>query len=61
MMADRRGKFNFSVTASHTQNTNTEIINMSLPAFQLNMDRINPFAPKVGAQKTAIQKKSVEI
>ncbi len=48
--------FNFSVTASHTQNTNTEKISMSLPSFQLNMDRINPFAPKVGSQKTAIQK-----
>lgn len=48
--------FNFTASASHSQNTNTEIISMTLPSFILNMDRINPFAPKSGSQKNAIQK-----
>ncbi len=48
--------FNMSVSASHTQNTNTEIITMSLPSLQLNMDRIYPFAPKSGSKQNALQK-----
>jgi len=48
--------FNLSVSATHSQNTNTEVINMSLPALQLSMDRIYPFAPKSGAKKNALQK-----
>jgi hypothetical protein len=45
-----------SVTASHAQNTNTEVITMSLPTLQVNMDRIYPFAPKSGTKKNALQK-----
>ena len=48
--------FNFSVSASHSQNTNTEVITMVLPSVQFNMDRIYPFAPKSGSQKNALQK-----
>ncbi|WP_152287813.1 putative LPS assembly protein LptD [Flavicella marina] len=48
--------FNFSVSASHSQNTNTEEITMTLPSLQFNMDRIFPFAPKSGTQKNAFQK-----
>ena len=48
--------FNFSASATHSQNTNTEVINMSLPSLLLNMDRIYPFAGKSGAKKNAIQK-----
>lgn len=48
--------FNFSISASHSQNTNTEVITMVLPSIQFNMDRIYPFAPKSGSQKNAIQK-----
>ena len=48
--------FNLSVTASHAQNTNTEVITMSLPTLQVNMDRIYPFAPKSGTKKNALQK-----
>ena len=47
--------FNMSATATHTQNTNTESIIMSLPAVQLSMDRIYPFAPKTGSKKNALQ------
>jgi len=48
--------FSLSASASHSQNTNTEIISMSLPSLQLNMDRIYPFAPKSGSKKNALQK-----
>jgi hypothetical protein len=48
--------FNFSLSATHSQNTNTEVINMSLPSFLLNMDRIYPFASKSGSQKNALQR-----
>tara|TARA_R110001583_G_scaffold114876_3_gene265371 strand:- start:37523 stop:40132 length:2610 start_codon:yes stop_codon:yes gene_type:complete len=48
--------FNLSLSATHSQNTNTEKISMSLPSLQVNMDRIYPFAPKSGAKKNALQK-----
>ena len=37
---------NFSVTATHSQNTNTQAIDMTLPTFQASVDRIFPFAKK---------------
>ena len=46
---------NLSLTATHSQNTNTETINMTLPTFQGSVSRIYPFAPKVGAKKGIIQ------
>ena len=46
---------NVSVTATHSQNTNTESINMTLPTFQGSVDRIFPFAPKTGSKKGAFQ------
>ncbi len=48
--------FNMNVTATHTQNTNTETINMTLPSLQLNMDRIFPFSGKGGVKSNPIQK-----
>lgn len=43
---------NLSVTASHSQNTNTKSIEMTLPAIRASMERIYPFAkqgqPKKG-------------
>ncbi|MEO5776641.1 MAG: putative LPS assembly protein LptD [Flavobacterium sp.] len=42
---------NFSLTASHQQNTNTEKISMTLPTLQVNVDRMYPFAPKDGTKK----------
>ena len=42
---------NFSLTATHSQNTNTEQINMTLPTLQLSVDRMYPFAPKEGSKK----------
>ena len=46
---------NISVTATHSQNTNTEQINMTLPTFQGSVSRIFPFAPKSGSKKGIIQ------
>ncbi|CAL2101745.1 LPS-assembly protein LptD [Tenacibaculum sp. 190130A14a] len=48
--------FNMNVTATHSQNTNTQQITMTLPSLQLNMDRIYPFAGKGGVKKNPIQK-----
>jgi len=48
--------FNFSASATHSQNTNTEEIQMSLPSFMLNMDRIYPFKGKSGAKNNALTK-----
>jgi lipopolysaccharide assembly outer membrane protein LptD (OstA) len=46
---------NINVTATHSQNTNTEQINMTLPTFQGSVGRVFPFAPKVGSKKGIIQ------
>ena len=48
--------FNMSLSFTHSQNTNTQEITMTLPSLQLNMDRIYPFVGKNGAKKNAIQK-----
>lgn len=48
--------FNLNVSATHSQNTNTEDINMTLPSAQLTMDRVFPFAGKGGIKKNPIQK-----
>lgn len=42
---------NLSLTATHSQNTQTEQINMTLPTLQASVDRIFPFAPKDGIKK----------
>ena len=47
--------FNMNMSLTHTQNTNTEQIDMNLPSLQLSMDRIYPFAPKSGTKKNPIQ------
>ncbi|MCF7560119.1 LPS-assembly protein LptD [Sabulilitoribacter multivorans] len=46
---------NYSVTATHSQNTNTETINMTLPTFQGSVGRMYPFASKTGSKKGLIQ------
>ncbi|GAA4270393.1 putative LPS assembly protein LptD [Hyunsoonleella aestuarii] len=46
---------NFSVTATHSQNTQTEQINMTLPTFQGSVGRIFPFGSKTGSNKGIIQ------
>ena len=46
---------NLSLTATHSQNTNTETINMTLPTLQLSVDRMFPFAPANGIKKGIIK------
>lgn len=46
---------NLNLSATHTQNTNTETINMTLPTLQASMGRVYPFEPKVGSKKGIIQ------
>ncbi len=46
---------NYSLTATHSQNTNTGIINMTLPTFQGSIGRMYPFAAKTGSKKGIIQ------
>lgn len=46
---------NFSLTATHSQNTNTEQINMTLPTFQGSVGRMYPFVSKTGSKKGIIQ------
>ena len=48
--------FNMNATATHSQNTNTQAITMTLPSLQVNMDRVYPFAGKGGIKKNALQK-----
>ncbi len=46
---------NTSLTLTHTQNSRTQAINMSLPTFQASMERIFPFAKRDGIKKGLIQ------
>jgi lipopolysaccharide assembly outer membrane protein LptD (OstA) len=46
---------NLTVAATHSQNSQTEQITMSLPTTQLNVDRIYPFAGKSGSKKGLIK------
>lgn len=46
---------NLNLTATHSQNTQTEVINMTLPTLQASVGRIFPFAPKIGSKKGLIQ------
>lgn len=42
---------NMSMSATHSQNTNTKQINMTLPTFQASVDRVYPFVSKDGIKK----------
>lgn len=46
---------NFSLSASHSQNTRTQSVNMTLPSFQASMERIYPFAKRTGVKKGILQ------
>lgn len=46
---------NLSVTASHSQNTNTKNIEMTLPALRASMERIYPFVKRGTPKKGLIQ------
>lgn len=44
-----------SITATHSQNTQTEVINMTLPTLEASVDRIYPFVGKNGVKKGFIK------
>ena len=44
-----------ALTATHSQNTQTEVINMTLPSLQASIDRVYPFVGKDGAKKGLIK------
>ncbi len=44
-----------SLSATHSQNTQTESINMTLPTLQFSLDRMYPFAGKDGVKKGFIK------
>ena len=44
-----------NLTATHSQNTNTQVIDMTLPTFQGSVDRIFPFASSSGTKRGIIQ------
>lgn len=46
---------NLSVTASHSQNTNTKRIDMTLPALRASMERIYPFSKRGTPKKGILQ------
>ncbi|MGB6269635.1 MAG: putative LPS assembly protein LptD [Olleya sp.] len=46
---------NLNLTASHSQNTQTGNINMTLPTLQGSVGRVFPFAPSGGSKKGIIQ------
>nr|WP_203970095.1 putative LPS assembly protein LptD [Capnocytophaga stomatis] len=46
---------NLSVTASHSQNTNTQSIEMTLPALRANLERIYPFVKQGQSKKGFIK------
>lgn len=51
---DGEPQVNITAALTHSQNTQTEQINMSLPNINASVSRIYPFAPKVGAKKGII-------
>ena len=42
---------NLSLTASHSQNTRTQTVNLSLPTLQASMERVYPFVKRNGQKK----------
>ena len=48
-------RVNISMTTAMSQNSQSKSVNLTLPTFQANMERIYPFAPKVGAKKGLFQ------
>lgn len=46
---------NLSISATHSQNTQTKSVNMTLPSLTANMERIYPFAKRNGIKKGILQ------
>ncbi len=52
---DGNPQVNVTIAGTHSQNTNTEEINMSLPNVNASVSRIFPFEPKIGTKKGILQ------
>jgi len=52
---------NMSMSATHSQNTNTKQINMTLPTFQGSVDRIYPFVSRDGIKKVSLKTSTYNI
>ncbi len=52
---------NINTSATHSQNTNTGAVNLTLPTLQASMGRIFPFEPKTGTKKGVIQNINFQI
>ena len=52
---------NVNTSATHSQNTNTGAINLTLPTLQASMGRIYPFEPKTGSKNGVIQNINFQI
>ena len=48
-------RVSLSMTSAMSQNSRSQTVNLTLPTFQANMERIFPFAPKNGTKKGIIQ------
>jgi hypothetical protein len=48
-------RVNISLTTAMSQNSRSNEVNLTLPTFQANMERIFPFKPKTGSAKGIIQ------
>ena len=48
-------RVNVSLTTAMSQNSKSKAVNLTLPTFQASMERIFPFAPKVGVKKGFFQ------
>ena len=46
---------NFAVAVTHNQNTNTEVVNLTLPSFNASVAQIYPFAKQDGIKKGIFQ------
>ncbi|WP_205729731.1 putative LPS assembly protein LptD [Flavobacterium bernardetii] len=46
---------NFAVAVTHNQNTNTEVVNLTLPSFNASVDRVFPFSKRDGIKKGVFQ------
>ncbi len=46
---------NFAVAVTHNQNTNTEIVNLTLPSFSASVNQIYPFVKQDGIKKGVFQ------
>lgn len=58
---DVEPQVNLSLTATHSQNTNTGDIDLTLPTLQVSVGRVYPFAPKSGTKEGIIENINLQV